>query len=560
MCKQTEWNPALKLLKFLKTNRVARVCVLGLLLWTGLGLANAAAPGGAAANSAPKKTTPQKNPPARLLIEDEPLPKDLKARTSLAPVIKKVAPSVVSIFSTMPAPKGRMNPLFNDPFFRRFFGDQGSQMPRRREESLGSGVIVSSDGYILTANHVVDGAESIKVSTANDEEYDAKVIGTDAPTDIAVLRIEGKKPFPALPIADSNQLEVGDTVLAVGNPFAVGQTVTMGIVSAIDRGGMGIAGYENFIQTDAAINPGNSGGALVDVAGRLVGINTAILSRTGGFQGVGFAVPTSIARYVMDRLITEGKVTRGYLGINIQPLTPSLAKSFNLPDESSGVLVGGVTPNSAAQKGGLKDGDVIIEFNGKKVADPRSLQLAVAQTPPGTKVNLRVLRGEPGQKPVERNLNVTLGTLPKNAFAGMQGNEPSESGGSKMDSLDGVEVTDVDPQARRQYDIPNNIRGALVVNVDPDSNAAEAGLRAGDIILEIDHKAVRNAEQAVQLSEQAKGDSILLRVWSQSGSGLAGTRYLTVDNRPKKEQGNGNRDKGSGSRMAPEEDENGSGQ
>ncbi len=243
------------------------------------------------------------------------------------------------------------NPFSDDPFWRRFFGDNSgrSQAPReRRAQGLGSGVIVTPDGYILTANHVVDGADSVKVAMTDGQEYDARIVGNDPPTDIAVLKIEPKKELPAITLADSDKLEVGDLVLAVGNPFGLGQTVTMGIVSALGRGGFGITAYENFIQTDAAINQGNSGGPLVDAEGRLVGINTAIFSRSGGFQGVGFAVPVNMARYVMDRLISDGKVTRGYLGINIQPLTPDLAKAFNLPDESSGVLVGGVTPNSAA--------------------------------------------------------------------------------------------------------------------------------------------------------------------------------------------------------------------
>jgi len=290
--------------------------------------------------------SPRTNPPPKLNVQETPLSRDVRAGTSFAPVIKKVAPSVVNIYSTMtikerPVP----NPFFNDPFFRRFFGeDFGEQMQPRepQAQSLGFGVVVSADGYVLTANHGVEGADKVKVALASGEkEFDAKVIGTDPPTDVAVLKIDAKN-LPAVTIAESEKLEVGDVVLAIGNPFGVGQTVTMGIISALGRGELGITGYENFIQTDAAINPGNSGGALVDAEGRLVGINTAILSRSGGNMGVGFAVPIDMARYVMDRLIKEGKVTRGYLGINIQRLTPSLAKKFNLPDESSGVLVGGL--------------------------------------------------------------------------------------------------------------------------------------------------------------------------------------------------------------------------
>jgi serine protease Do len=496
-----------------------------------------------AAVAVPAPAAPSKNPPAKLSIDESALPQDLKASTSYAPVIKKIAPSVVNIYSTtIVKDRGGMNPFLNDPFLRRFFGEDGPQMqPRaRREQSLGSGVIVTSDGYILTANHVVEGADTVKVALVlpnggGEQEFDAKVIGTDPPTDIALLRIDAKKTLPAITMGDSDKLEVGDTVLALGNPFGVGQTVTVGIASATGRGGFGITGYENFIQTDAAINPGNSGGALADAAGRLVGINTAILSRSGGFQGVGFAVPVSMARFVMERLIADGKVTRGYLGINIQPLTPELAKEFRLPDQSSGVLVGGVSPNSAAEKAGLKDGDVIVELNGKKVPDPRTLQLVVAQTAPGTKVNVRVLRVESGQKPTEKNLTATLGTLPGDMFsARSRGGQPDEN--QTTDALDGVEVADLDAQSRQEARIPKTVRsGALVVNVDPDSNSAEAGLRPGDVILQINHQAVHNAEEAVKLSESAKSNRILLQVWSRgAGGGQGGTRYIVVDNSKKK--------------------------
>jgi serine protease Do len=318
--------------------------------------------------------------------------------------------------------------------------------------------------------------------------------------------------------------------MAIGNPFGVGQTVTLGIVSGLGRGGFAPNAYEDFIQTDAAINPGNSGGALVDADGRLVGINTMIMSRSGGFQGVGFAVPVNMARSVMEQLIKTGKVVRGYLGINIQPLAPELAKEFNLPDESSGVLVGGVGPNSAAEKAGVKDGDVILELNGKKVTDPRNLQLLVAQTAPGTQVTLRVLRGERGQKASEKTLTARLGELPKDVMAGRGRAAPNEPGQSNMDALDGVSVGDLDAAARRQFDIPGSIRGALVVKVDQDSNAAEAGLQQGDVIIEINRQPVRDADSAVALSEKAKGDRVLLRIWSRAGGGPGGNRYLTVEN------------------------------
>ena len=490
---------------------------------------------GASAWAAPKAdASPQLN------VQDAPLSRDLKAGASFAPIIKRVAPSVVNIYSSMTIHERQApNPLLNDPFFRRFFGDDSGGQPQRRDrktQSLGSGVIVSSDGYILTANHVVEGADKVKVALASGEkEFDAKVIGTDAPTDIAVLKIEAKAKLPVVTIADSDKLEVGDVVLAIGNPFGVGQTVTMGIVSALGRGGFGINDYENFIQTDAAINPGNSGGALVDAEGRLVGINTAIFSGSGGNMGVGFAVPINMARYAMDRLTKEGKVSRGYLGINIQPLTPELAKEFGLPDESSGVLVGGVAPKGASDKAGLKDGDVIIEFNGKKVTDPRNLQLMVAQTAPGTKVTVRVLRGEAGHNAAEKTLTATLGELPQAAFAaGRNRGSSGERGEQGVDALDGVEVADLDSRARNQFDIPNNIHGALVTNVEQDSNAAEAGLRQGDVIVEINRQSIHGAEDAVGLSEKVKGDHILVRVWSSGRGEPGGTRYLVVDNRKRK--------------------------
>jgi serine protease Do len=504
--------------------RLAGVVVMGALL-----------AGGGGGLAAPAKSSSKGNPPAKLTVQDTSINRDIRAPISFAPVAKKVGPSVVNIYSTMKIKeRAPMNPLLNDPFLRRFFGDQfGGQeiQPRdRMAQSLGSGVIVSPEGYILTANHVVEGADTVKVGLSDGEkELDAKVIGTDPPTDIAVLKIDAKKSLPGVVIADSDKLEVGDMVLAVGNPFGVGQTVTMGLVSAVGRGGFGIAGYENFIQTDAAINPGNSGGALVDVEGRLVGINTFILSRSGGFQGIGFAVPINMARYVMDRLIKEGKVTRGYLGINMQPLTPELAKEFNLPDESSGVLVGGVMSKSAAEKAGIKDGDVIMQLNGKKVTDPRTLQLAVVQNAPGSKITLEVLRNE-GGKPVHKNLTATLAALPEEYAAVGRGQTPNGQADSSLDALDGVEVADLDARARRQFNIPGTVRGALVVNVEQDSNAGEAGLRQGDVIVEINRQAIHSAEEAVDLSNKATSDRILLRVWSGGAGRPGGTRYLVVDN------------------------------
>ena len=470
------------------------------------------------------------NPAPRLTVQETPINRDIKAATSLAPVVKKVAPSVVNIYSTVTI-RERPNPYLSDPFLRRLFGDgSGEQSPprTRREQSLGSGVIVSPDGYILTANHVVEGADKVKVGLASGEkEFDARIIGTDPATDTAVLKVDGKN-LPAVTIADSDKLEVGDVVLAVGNPFGVGQTVTMGIVSGLSRGGFGINNYENFIQTDAAINLGNSGGPLVDAEGRLVGINTWIISRSGGSQGLGFAVPVNMARFVMERLISDGKVTRGYLGLELQPeMTPGLAKEFNLPN-MNGALVTKVEPDSPAAKAGFKEADFVTEYNGQKVNDMRQLRLLASQTAPGKTVKLKILR-----EGKEKTLTATLGEIPRDIVARSGQAQPSERGKSEKDALDGVEVADLDAQARRQAGIPEHIRGALVTSVDQDSNAADADLHPGDVIVEVNRQPVHSADEAVAFSEKAKGDRIRLRVW-RGGEGLGGMLYLSVDNTKRK--------------------------
>jgi serine protease Do len=349
-------------------------------------------------------------PLPQLNIADAPVLRENQPELSFAPVVKKVSPSVVNIYT---AKTVRENPslsrLNEDPTFRQFFGDAEGygRVPReRREQSLGSGIIASQDGYFLTNNHVVQGADEIKVGLADERTVlDAKIVGTDPQTDVAVIKVQAEK-LPAITFTNSDGVEVGDVVLAIGDPFGVGQTVTMGIVSAKDRGGLGIEDYEDFIQTDASINPGNSGGALVDIDGRLVGISTAILSRSGGNQGVGFAVPVNLARYIMGRLISDGKVTRGYLGVKIQSLTPELATKLKLSGQT-GAVVSEVTRNSPAEKAGLKKNDVLIEFDGKSVTDSRHLRLIVAEKPPGSSVSVKVFRD--GK---EQTLTVELGTLP----------------------------------------------------------------------------------------------------------------------------------------------------
>jgi serine protease Do len=464
-----------------------------------------------------------------ITVSATPVNRDTKLGTSFAPVVKKAAPSVVNISSTrIVREQARLNPLFNDPLFRQFFGDripeQDDDLPHsHKTESLGSGVIISADGYILTANHVVEGADEIEVSVPGSKKnYTAKVIGTDPPTDVAVLKINADN-LPAATLADSDQLEVGDIVLAIGNPFGIGQTVTMGIVSALGRSGLGFNGYEDFIQTDAAINPGNSGGALVDAEGRLVGINTAIISRSGGNQGVGFAVPINMARRVVERLISSGKVTRGYLGISLEDVNAGLAKDFNLPNQN-GALVDDVMPDAPAEKAGIKSGDFITTFNGKDVSDAHELQLTVSQCEPGRPATVKLIRDG-----VQKNFTVTLAALPDQggSDSGNQGSSDTDS--SQTDALDGVNVADMDRDTRQELKIPDNVQGAIVTDLDQDSNSAEAGLRKGDIIVEIDRQPVTDAETAVRLGQQAKGDQILLKIWRGNGD-AGGMRYLSVDN------------------------------
>ncbi len=476
------------------------------------------------------------NPPAKLKVDDSALDRQVKSQTSFAPVIKRISPSVVNISSTMVLKERSLRSLLgDDPMLRRFFGEDGSEDPQprsHRAQSLGSGVIVSPDGYILTANHVVEGAEKVRVTMgAGEKQYDAKIIGTDKPTDVAVLKIDAAE-LPPIVITDSDKLEVGDTVLAVGNPFDLSRTVTMGIVSATGRGGFGINTYEDFIQTDAAINMGNSGGPLVDAQGRLVGINTVIFSASGGFQGIGFAVPANLARNVMDKLIREGKVTRGYLGLRLQrqdEITPDLVKDFKLPD-ANGALVNTVEPNSPAAHAGFKEGDFVTEVNGKKVSSTPQLMLVVSQTPPGSKVNIKVFRD--GK---EKMLTATLAQMTPEQLAGGRGRgQQHDRDTSTTDALDGVEVRDLETRERRQFRIPESVQGVLVSKVDPDSNSADAGLRPGDVIIEINRQAVGNADEAVALSEKAKSPRIRLRIWRAEGGGDGSMRYLVVDNTKRK--------------------------
>ncbi|MEW6314077.1 MAG: Do family serine endopeptidase [Pseudomonadota bacterium] len=323
--------------------------------------------------------------------------------TSLSAAAKKAMPSVVNVFTSQEVKTPRL-PFMDDPVFRHFFGDRFDTEPQRTS-SLGSGVIVSARGYILTNNHVVESADEIEVALADGRKTPARVIGADPDTDLAVLKIE-LKDLPAITFGHAEQAQVGDIVLALGNPFGVGQTVTMGIISALGRSHLGINTFENFIQTDAAINPGNSGGALVDAAGNLIGINTAIYSRSGGSQGIGFAIPASLAKQVMEQIIQHGSVTRGWIGVEVQDLTPELASSFRLPN-TNGTLIAGVLRGGPAYSAGIKPGDVLLAVNGKTVTDSSSMLTLIAALQPGKDATLTILRNQ-----TEKLVKVTVGKRP----------------------------------------------------------------------------------------------------------------------------------------------------
>jgi len=450
-----------------------------------------------------------------LKVDQSPLLRDQGLKSSYATIVQRVAPSVVKIFVTSFIPENQLS-LPNLDFFRRFFGE-GQLNPNdpehQVEHALGSGVIVSANGYILTNNHVVKNAKEIQVALNDGRSFTAKVVGTDPQTDVALLQVPAEN-LPAQTLTDSDKVAVGDVVLAVGNPFGVGQTVTMGIVSAKDRTTSGNMD-EDFIQTDAAINPGNSGGALVDTEGRLIGINTAILSRSGGNQGIGFAIPSDLCRWVMDSLVKKGHVDRGFLGVQIQNLTPGLAEAFKV-GTMNGALISNVTPGSPADLTGLKSGDVITAVNGQPVTNANQLKLRVAEAGPGVAVSLEVKRnGEP------KTFQVTLKEFTQNQIASVN---PRNSSGPKQDALHGVAVADLDQQARAELNIPPDIHGALVTQVDPASAAYQSGMRAGDTILEIDHKPVKDAQDAVNDSSERTGNETLLKIWSQTG-----IHYLTVE-------------------------------
>jgi serine protease Do len=428
-----------------------------------------------------------------------------------SPVVRSAAPAVVNISSSrvVPTPVSPLGPA-DESMLRRFFGDdfmRQFRVPRqRRERSLGSGVIVNASGYVLTNSHVVEGASDIKVALSDKREMPGEIVGMDPATDIAVVKIDTDH-LSSLPFADSSKVEVGDIALALGNPFGLGRTVTMGIVSAIGRGGLGIEEYEDFIQTDASINPGNSGGPLINVRGELIGINTAILSPSGGNLGIGFAVPSNMARTVMDQIIRSGKVTRGYLGIVVQDITPELSQAMNL-GQTHGALISDIDPEGPAAHSGLRTGDVIVEANGKPIGDQRTLRLMVSSMAPGTQVNLRVLHE--GQS---RNLTVTLGELPPREMARAEsGSRQKPAPGDTERPRLGIAVMELSPELAEHLGLPTTIHGVVIADIEDGSAAAEAGLKVGDVVEEVNRKAVRTvSEFRSQLAQTGPGP-ILLRV------------------------------------------------
>jgi serine protease Do len=452
--------------------------------------------------------------------------KSVELLTQLSDAQSEVAavatPSVVNISTTRVIKSGAGQfDLFDDPFFRRFFGDQlpHPNVPKEhKEQSLGSGVIVSEDGYIVTNNHVIEKAQEIKVLLSNKKDYTAKLIGADPKTDIAVIKIDAKG-LSSLAWGDSNKLKVGEIVFAIGNPFGLNQTVTRGVISAVGRANVGIADYEDFIQTDAAINPGNSGGALVNVRGELIGINTAILSRTGGYQGIGFAVPSSMAHQVMESLIKYKKVVRGWLGVSIQDVTSDLADEFGVKD-LKGALVSGVMKKSPAEQAGIKQGDVILEYNGKVVEDTGHLRNMVSQTPINTHVKVKLQRAKR-----EVEVEVAIAELPKKLGEPSAREEDSEENNDEEnDSLLGLVVHEVTPDLARRFGFDENEKGVVVLKIDSGSRAFEAGIRPGDLILQINQKNTSTLEDYKKNASAIKKKERILFLIRRKGQDL----YVTV--------------------------------
>lgn len=438
-------------------------------------------------------------------------------QNSYADLVNRVAPAVVTIRSTERARSAQQFPFTDDPTLREFFGDRMPQQQQapQRVQGVGSGVIVSSDGYILTNHHVVDGALEIKVELTDNRTFTAKLVGSDPPSDLAVLKIDAKD-LPVLHLGDSDKVRVGDFVLAVGNPLGIGQTVTSGIVSAKSRAtGLSDGSFEDFLQTDAAINRGNSGGALVNTTGDLIGINSQILSPSGGSIGIGFAIPSNMAKAVMDQLMKTGKVRRGMLGVTIQSVDADLASSLNLP-AARGAIVTSVANGGPAEKAGLKRGDVIIAINKQPVIDNNSLRNLVATQPPGSNVDVTASRNGRDQ-----NFQVALAELPERRPESE--NEDTSSTGPTGNQKYGLSLQPFTPAMAERNGLEANDEGLFVTRIDPSGSAAEAGIRQGDLILEVNRQPVKTVAEFNAAMQRTGAKPALVLVKRRGG-----VVYLTL--------------------------------
>lgn len=432
-----------------------------------------------------------------------------RSAKAFSSVVKKAGPAVVHVGVEKPGKNMGQIPsdLFSDPFFERFFGPQFKhpRTPKQdkrsfKQQAAGSGFIIAGDGYILTNNHVVEDAEKITVRLADEREFIAKVVGTDPQSDVAIIKIDAQN-LPVLPLGNSDALEVGEWVIAIGSPFELNQSVTVGVVSAKGRNRMGITDYENFIQTDAAINPGNSGGPLLNIRGEAVGMNTAIFSRSGGYMGIGFAIPINMAKGIEQQLRKSGKVTRGWLGIMIQDVNEDLAQSFG--GKKGGALISEVTEGSPARKNGLLQGDIITTINGAAVTDVADLRNKIAMTPPNTDLNLRILRD--GK---EKELVVTVGEQPADMAS-----IAKKMNGATLDEL-GLSLQDLTPEVAEQFGYSKD-QGVLIADVEADSPASQVGLQAGQLIEEVNRVRVHSLKELQQaMKKTEKGKQLLLRVRS----------------------------------------------
>jgi serine protease Do len=409
---------------------------------------------------------------------------------------------------------------FNDEFFKRFFGQpvprqwRQQQQPRQQKQirrGQGSGFIISADGYILTNNHVVESVEKITVKLSDDKEMSARVVGTDPETDVAVIKIDANN-LPFVQLGDSDKLKVGEWVIAIGNPFGLSHTVTAGIVSAKGRSRIGLSEYEDFIQTDAAINFGNSGGPLLNIDGKVIGINSAIFSRTGSYTGIGFAIPINMAKYVYDKIKTEGKVTRGYMGIYAEDISPDMAGHFGVKNRK-GILVDKVIENSPASKGGVEKGDIIVKMDGNTVGDWNAFRNEIARKAPGMKVNLTVIKNGS-----EKDLTIALETKESKAALG-------EAGSKEAKQL-GITVQDLTPEIAQQFGYTNEKSGVIVSDIDPSSSAAEAGISVGTLITEVNRQKVENTQDFWKFVKKAE-DSVLLYIRQNTQQGEI-SRYVVI--------------------------------